>query len=55
MIKSMIRDDIATAADGGDRERELALRLLLRNFVLGHPLCEERHRARLHSPERRAQ
>ena len=55
MIKSMIRDDLALAAAGGDRERELALRLMLRNFVLEHPLCEERHRARLHSPERRAQ
>jgi hypothetical protein len=52
-IKAMIRDDIAAAAAKGDRTRELALRLLLRNFVLQHPRCEARHRAALHSPERR--
>jgi hypothetical protein len=52
-IKAMIRDDIAAAAAKGDRTRALALRLLLRNFVLQHPRCEARHRAALHSPERR--
>ena len=53
VIKAMIRDDIA-AATGGNREHELALKLMLRNFVLQHPKCEERHRAQLRSPERRA-
>jgi len=52
-IKAMIRDDIAAAAARGDRNRELALRLLLRNFVLNHPRCEERHRRELRMPERR--
>jgi hypothetical protein len=52
-IKAMIRDDIAAAAARGDHSRELALKLLLRNFVLHHPRCEARHRARLYSPERR--
>jgi hypothetical protein len=52
-IKAMIRDDIAAARAKGDRTHELALKLLLRNFVLQHPRCEARHRALLHSPERR--
>jgi hypothetical protein len=46
-IKSIIRDDIAQARAGGERDRELALKLVLRNFVLQHPACEERHRERL--------
>jgi hypothetical protein len=46
-IKTIIRDDIAEACAGGDRTRELALKLMLRNFVLNHPHCEERHRQRL--------
>ena len=45
-IKSIIRDDIAAARSGGDRPRELALKLMLRNFVLQHPSCEERHKER---------
>ena len=52
-IKSMIRDDLANCAACGDQERALALKLMLRNFVLGHPSCEERHRAALRVPERR--
>lgn len=46
-IKSIIRDDIAHARRRADRNHELALKLLLRDFVLQHPHCEERHRARL--------
>jgi hypothetical protein len=46
-IKSIIRDDIAEACSRGDRSAELALKLVLRNFVLQHPRCEERHRERL--------
>ena len=53
-IKSMIRDDIAHAQGCGDVRRTLALKLMLRDFVLGHPLCEDRHRSHLHLPERRA-
>ena len=53
-IKAIIRDDIAEARALGDRPRELALRLLLRNFVLQHPRCEERHRRQLSVLERRA-
>lgn len=52
-IKAIIRDDIAAASARGDRFRELALKVLLRNFVLTHPACEERHRRHLHLPERR--
>ena len=50
-IKAMIRDDIAAAAARGDRGRALALKLVLRDFVYQHPLCEERHRAALRLPE----
>ncbi len=53
-IRSMIRDDIAAAAERGNRERELALKLVLRNFVLGHPSCDERLRRELRLPERRS-
>ena len=42
-IKAIIRDDIAEARAGGDRMRELALKMMLRNFILQHPGCEERH------------
>jgi hypothetical protein len=52
-IKRMILDDIGLAGTCGNRDRELALKLLLRNFVLQHPRCEERHRHELHEPERR--
>jgi len=54
LIKSMIRDDIAAAVACGDEQRVLALKWVLRNFVLQHPKCEQRHRDALHSPERRA-
>jgi hypothetical protein len=53
-IKSMILDDIRAAEERGERERVLALKLLLRDFVLQHPACEERHRRALRQPERRA-
>ena len=46
-IKSIIRDDLAEARAKGDRTRELALKVMLREFVLHHPHCEERHRERL--------
>jgi hypothetical protein len=45
-IKSIIRDDIAEACACGDRQRELALKLMLRNFVQQHPHCDERHAER---------
>jgi hypothetical protein len=53
-IKAMIRDDIDVALARGDRTHALALRLVLRNFVLGHPRCDERIRRALRAPERRA-
>jgi hypothetical protein len=53
MIKAMIRDDIADACACGNRDRELSLKLVLRNFVLQHPRCEERHRRELQLTERR--
>lgn len=52
-IKSIIRDDIAEARACLDRQREAALKLVLRNFVLQHPQCEERHRRQLCAVERR--
>ena len=52
-IKAIIRDDIAEARANGDRMRELALKLMLRNFVLQHPRCEERHVRRIYPVERR--
>lgn len=53
-IKSMIRDDIREAEARGERGRALALKMVLRNFVLQHPRCEERHRELLHAAERRS-
>ena len=52
-IKAMIRDDIGAATARGDRNHELALRLLLRNFILEHPRCDERHREELRALDRR--
>lgn len=49
-IKAIIRDDIVAARARGDRSHAIALKLVLRNFVLQHPRCEERHRARLATP-----
>lgn len=53
VIKAMIREDIDHARARGDRERELALRMVLRNYICTHPRCDERHRAALRLPERR--
>jgi hypothetical protein len=52
-IKSMIRDDIAAAGACGARDRELALKVVLRNFVLQHPRYDERRRQQLGWPDRR--
>jgi hypothetical protein len=52
-IRAMIRDDIARAIAEGHRERELGLKLVLRNFILQHPRCEQRHREDLVLPDRR--
>lgn len=52
-IKSMIRDDISVAAERGDRDRELALKCVLRDYILQHPRCDDRMRRSLHQPERR--
>jgi hypothetical protein len=45
-VKSIIRDDIARAQASGNRAHELALKLVLRNYVQAHPRCDERHGAR---------
>ncbi|HTL26090.1 MAG TPA: hypothetical protein VL280_05705 [Burkholderiales bacterium] len=42
-LKAIIRDDIAQAIARSDRLRALALKALLRNFILHHPRCDERH------------
>jgi hypothetical protein len=52
-VKAMIRDDIAAAEASGDALRALALKSILRDYILKHPCCEARHRAALHAPERR--
>ncbi|MDX1375611.1 MAG: hypothetical protein R3357_08625 [Burkholderiales bacterium] len=52
-IKAMIRDDIAAAEARGDRARELTLKMVVRNFVVQHPRCDERQRNELHIPDRR--
>ena len=52
-VRAMIKDDIARAVARGDPEHALLLKLVLRNFVLQHPRCEERHRRQLRMPERR--
>jgi hypothetical protein len=45
-IKAIIRDDIAAARVRADRARRVRAEAVLRNFVLQHPHCEERHRQR---------
>jgi len=45
-IKSIIRDDLAEARARSDRARELSLLLVLHNFILQHPRCEERKKER---------
>ena len=52
-VKAMIRDDIAAAAGSGDRLRALALKSIIRDYILKHPHCEARHRAALAPRERR--
>ncbi|HET7365162.1 MAG TPA: hypothetical protein VFJ70_16465 [Burkholderiales bacterium] len=52
-IKAMIRDDIARAAASGDRLRVLALKSIIRDYILKHPCCEARHRDALTPRERR--
>ena len=52
-IKSIIRDDIAEARAAGDRVRELALKLLLRDFVRHHAGADERWSDLPHDQERR--
>lgn len=52
-IREMIRDDIAKAEGAGDRARTLALKLLLRKFIVEHPACEARHLQQMRYPDRR--
>lgn len=52
-IKAMIQDDIAHAASSGNRERELALKLVLRKFILQHRRCDARHLRQIRFPDRR--
>jgi hypothetical protein len=52
-IKAMILDDLASVAAAGDRARELALKLVLRGFIVQHPRCEARHLNRIRYPDRR--
>jgi len=52
-IKGMIRDDIAQAASDSDRARALALKLVLRRFIVQHPRCEVRHLTQIRYPDRR--
>jgi hypothetical protein len=45
-LKAIFRDDLAEARAAGDVKRELALLLVLRDFILRHPRCEERKKER---------
>jgi hypothetical protein len=45
-VKAMIRDDIAAAAACGDRSRVLALKGVIRDYILHHPRCEARDHPR---------
>lgn len=40
-INAIIRDDIVEAQRRGDRAHEVALKLVLHNFVREHPRCEQ--------------
>lgn len=53
-IRRMIEDDIAAAQAAADPTRTLALRMVLHNFVCGHPAAERRREAVGHVPERRS-
>jgi hypothetical protein len=53
-IKAMIREDLVAAAAAGDRARALALKMILRDYILRHPDCEARHRQTLVRQDRRA-
>ena len=46
-------NQIETALADSDEQRALALKWVLRDFVLQHPACEQRHRVALHATERR--
>jgi hypothetical protein len=52
-IKEMIRDDIASASAAGNRPRQLALKLVMRRFIVQHPRCEARHLTQIRYPDRR--
>ena len=52
-IRSMLRDDISDLMTRGNRDRALALKLVLRSYILNHPRCDERCRGELRLPERR--
>ena len=52
-LKEILRDHIAAAAASGDSMRTLALKAILREYILKHPRCEARHCAALYAQERR--
>ena len=52
-IKTMIRDDIREAVARGYQVRALTLKLVLRQFIVQHPRCEERVREQMCCMERR--
>jgi hypothetical protein len=53
-IKDMIREDIAAAIEGGDRPKALALKSIIRDYIVKHPCCEARRRDALCAAERRS-
>ena len=53
-VKEIIRDHLASAISTGDAQRVLALKSVLRDYILNHPRCESRHREALVAHERRA-
>ena len=52
-IKAIIRDDIVSAAAAGNLHHALALKLVLRNYILQHPRCDARCQSEMRLPDRR--
>ena len=52
-VKDILRDHLAAASSSGDQQRTLALKSVLRDYILNHPRCESRHRESLIARERR--
>lgn len=50
----IIQEDIGAAAAAGNLLHALALKLVLRNYILQHPRCDARCQSAMRLPERRS-